>query len=79
MVLVFQILSKMKVLGKFDKIYLGHDHDSAGDRIAEKLTEYIPKDCYRVKCPISYAQNAKYTASGEVKPQSEWGLTGLTF
>ena len=39
--------------GKFDKIYLGHDHDSAGDRIAEKLTKYIPKDCYRVKCPIS--------------------------
>ena len=65
--------------GKFDKIYLGHDHDSAGDRIAEKLTEYIPKDCYRVKCPISYAQNAKYTASGEVKPQSEWGADWTDF
>lgn len=65
--------------GKFDKIYLGHDHDSAGDRIAEKLTEYIPKDCYRVKCPVSYAQNAKYTASGEVKPQTEWGADWTDF
>ena len=65
--------------GKFDKIYLGHDHDSAGDRIAEKLTEYIPKDCYRVKCPISYAQNAKYTANGEIKPQTEWGADWTDF
>lgn len=65
--------------GRFDKIYLGHDHDSAGDRIAEKLTEYIPKDCYRVKCPVNYAQNAKYTASGEVKPQNEWGADWTDF
>jgi len=65
--------------GRFDKIYLGHDHDSAGDRIAEKLTEYIPKDCYRVKCPVNYAQNAKYTASGEIKPQNEWGADWTDF
>ncbi len=62
----------------FDKIYLGHDHDSAGDKIAEKLSDFIPKDCYRVKCPSHYAK-AKYSANGEIKPASEWGADWTDF
>ena len=63
---------------RFEKIYLGHDHDSAGDRMAEKLSELILKDCYRVKCPASYAP-AKYSADGTIKPDSEWGADWTDF
>ncbi len=63
---------------RFDQIFLGHDHDSAGDRMAEKLSEFILKDCYRVKCPTTYA-DAKYNADGTIKPENEWGADWTDF
>lgn len=71
-------MTKEGFWARFDKIYLGHDHDSAGDRMAEKLSELILKDCYRVKCPASYAL-AKYNADGSIKPDSEWGADWTDF
>ena len=63
---------------RFDQIYLCHDHDSAGDRMAEKLSEFILKDCYRVKCPTTYAP-AKYNPDGTIKRENEWGADWTDF
>ncbi len=71
-------MTKEGFWARFDKIYLGHDHDSAGDRMAEKLSEFILKDCYRVKCPSTYA-SAKYHADGTIKHESEWGADWTDF
>ena len=63
---------------KFEKIYLGHDHDSAGDKMAEIISQFALKDCYRVKCPVEYA-NPKYDANGIEKDSSEWGADWTDF
>lgn len=63
---------------KFEKIYLGHDHDSAGNKIAEKLSEFIPLECYRVVCPSHYAP-IKYNSDGSEKPENEWGADWTDF
>lgn len=63
---------------KFEKIYLGHDHDSAGNKIAEKLSEFIPLECYRILCPSHYAP-IKYNSDGSEKPENEWGADWTDF
>lgn len=63
---------------KFDNIYLGHDNDSAGNKMAENLSEIIPRECYRVACPSHYAP-VKYFQDGSEKPESEWGADWTDF
>ena len=63
---------------KFEKIYFGHDHDSAGNRMAEKLSEFVPLECYRLVCPSHYAP-VKYNSDGSEKPENEWGADWTDF
>lgn len=63
---------------KFEKVYLGHDHDSAGNKIAEKLSEFILLECYRIICPSHYAP-IKYNNDGSEKSKTEWGADWTDF
>ena len=63
---------------KFEKIYFGHDHDSAGNKMAEKLSEFAPLECYRLVCPSHYAP-VKYNSDGSEKPENEWGADWTDF
>ena len=63
---------------KFDKIYLTQDFDKAGDTMAEKISEFIVGDCYRVRCPAHYA-NPKFEKDGTEKPSDQWGADWTDF
>lgn len=45
--------------------------------MAEKLSEFILKDCYRVKCPLPMLE--EYHADGTIKHESEWGADWTDF
>ena len=63
---------------RFETIYLAHDHDSAGDVMAEKLMPFIGRDAFRLKVPPHFAK-PKYSVDGVLKDESEWGADWTDF
>lgn len=42
---------------EWDRVYLGHDNDDAGNRIAEKVLEYMGRQAQRIKVPLEFGKD----------------------